>query len=444
MTSTMMQSPLDRALSLSLSGEHEAALAIAGRFLQGALANPAALFLVGRTLSDLQELDLANTAFELAIQQSLRSGNLPLAIAACRELERVGVDASAALATITRTFAKGSESLADDHRAPPEITQSLPTTAPFEETGSELLTRVAGVLSDAEALLREVDEEPQVHVRVPFSSLEPEALAALISAFEEVTVDTGYVLIEEGTPGSEAYVLARGELEVRRRNRDPDAEPITLARLGSGALFGEMALLSRSPRAASVVACRPSVVLCASKDALDAVAKAQPSVAATLAQFTRRRMIDNLVRTSSILSAVHVSKRAALLDRFMTRTFEAGDRLITQGEESTGLYLVASGSLSVIHRSDDHVSDDDLAISKLGPGDVVGEVALVLRRPSNADVVAEHPTVTLHLPRDEFLDLVKAHPEVLAELYELAVKRDEETRSLVAQEATDVDEFILL
>ena len=31
-----------------------------------------------------------------------------------------------------------------------------------------------------------------------------------------------------------------------------------------------------------------------------------------------------------------------------------------------------------------------------------------------------------------------------AELYELAVKRDEETRSLVAQEATDVDEFILL
>jgi cAMP-dependent protein kinase regulator len=441
----MLQSPLDRALSLSLSGEHEAALAIAGRFLLGALANPAALFLVGRTLSDLQELDLANSAFELAIKQSLRSGNLPLAIAACRELERVGVDASASLDTITRTFAKGSDSLVEEHRAPPEITLALPTTAPFEETGSELLTRVARVLSDAEALLTETDDQPlQVHVRVPFSSLEPEALAALISAFQEVTVDTGYVLIEEGTPGSEAYLLARGELEVRRRNRDPDAEPMTLARLGSGALFGEMALLSRSPRAASVVACRPSVVLCASKDALDAVAKAQPSVAATLAQFTRRRMIDNLVRTSSILSAVHVSKRAALLERFMTRTFEAGDKLITQGEESTGLYLVASGSLSVIHRSDELPSDDDLAISKLGPGDVVGEVALVLRRPSNADVVAEHPTVTLHLPRDEFLDLVKAHPEVLAELYELAVKRDEETRSLVAQEATDVDEFILL
>jgi len=441
----MMQSPLDRALSLSLSGQHEAALAIAGRFLQGALANPAALFLVGRTLSDLEDLDLANSAFDLAIRQSLRSGNLPLAIAACRELQRVGVDASAFLDTITRTFAKDSESLADDHRAPPEITLSLPTTAPFEETGSELLTRVAGVLKEAEAVLAEVDDQPlQVHVRAPFSSLEPEALAALISAFESVTVDTGYVLIEEGTPGNEAYVLARGELEVCRKNRDPDAEPITLARLGSGALFGEMALLSRSPRAASVVACRPSVVLCASKEALDAVAKAQPSVAATLAQFTRRRMIDNLVRTSSILSAVNVSKRAALLDRFMTRTFEAGDKLITQGEESTGLYLVASGSLSVIHRSDEHISDDDLAISKLGPGDVVGEVALVLRRPSNADVVAEHPTVTLHLPRDEFLDLVKAHPEVLAELYELAVKRDEETRSLVAQEATDVDEFILL
>ena len=74
----------------------------------------------------------------------------------------------------------------------------------------------------------------------------------------------------------------------------------------------------------------------------------------------------------------------------------------------------------------------------------LGEVALVLRRPANADVVAEHPTVTLHLPREEFLDLIKAHPEVLAELYELAVKRDEETRSLLAQEAADADEFVLL
>ena len=35
-----------------------------------------------------------------------------------------------------------------------------------------------------------------------------------------------------------------------------------------------------------------------------------------MAAFTRRRMIDNLVRTSSILGAVRASNRAALLERF--------------------------------------------------------------------------------------------------------------------------------
>lgn len=439
MTSSPVQNPLDRALALSIAGDHEGALAIAAHFVQGAPANPVGLFLVGRALFDVDQQDLAAAFCRLAIRQSVRAGNLPLAIAACRELERSGFEAQEFLSEIAHTFAKGSERLVE-RRVPPEITMALPSGTPFEETGAELYARVEGVLEQAETALASASDSPlQVPPQALFSSLEAEALSALITAFQALAVDAGHVLIEEGTPGSEAYVVARGELEVRRRKRNPDAEPLTLARLGSGALFGEMSLLSRSPRAASVVVCRPSIVLCASKEALDDVASSEPAIGATLAQFTRRRMIDNLVRTSSILGAVRESKRAALLERFVTRTFEAGDKLITQGEESSGLYLVASGSLSVIHRS-----DDDLAISKLGPGDVVGEVALVLRRPSNADVVAEHPTVTLHLPRDEFLDLIKAHPEVLAELYELAVKRDEETRSLVAQEATDADELVLL
>lgn len=444
MTDAQLSSPIDRALSLSIGGEHEAALALAARFVQGVPSNVVGLFVVARALADLEASEVAARAFNLCIKRALRQGNLPLSVAACLELERAGVSVEDDLRTIAQTFAKGSEHLLD-RRVPPNMTSTLPDTRAFEERGAALIGRVEAVLDDCEKLLVHDSKQPlEVAPQVPFSALEAPALTALFRAFEAVSVDAGHVLIEEGTPGSEAYVVARGELQVQRKARDPDTQPIALARLGTGALFGEMALLSRSPRAASVVACRPSVILRISKQALDEVAQAEPSIGATLAQFTRRRMIDNLVRTSSILGAVKANKRALLLERFVTRTFEAGEKLITQGNESSGLYLVASGSLSVIHRSDDAASDDDLAISKLGPGEVVGEVALVLRRPSNADVVAEHPTVSLHLPREEFLDLIKAHPEVLAELYELAVKRDEETRSLVAQEATEADEFVLL
>ena len=61
-----------------------------------------------------------------------------------------------------------------------------------------------------------------------------------------------------------------------------DGDKLLLARLTGGSLFGEMALLSRAPRAASVVARRPSILLVGRKDALDAVAERESEVAPRL------------------------------------------------------------------------------------------------------------------------------------------------------------------
>ncbi|MBZ0121013.1 MAG: cyclic nucleotide-binding domain-containing protein, partial [Sandaracinaceae bacterium] len=83
-------------------------------------------------------------------------------------------------------------------------------------------------------------------------------------------------------------------------------------------------------------------------------------------------------------------------------------------------------------------------LARLGPGDVVGEIGLVLRRPITADVVATHATVALELTRERFQEAIQDHPTLLGELYALATKREEETRTVVAQEPIDVGEAILL
>jgi len=54
------------------------------------------------------------------------------------------------------------------------------------------------------------------------------------------------------------------------------------------------------------------------------------------------------------------------------------------------------------------------------------------------------PTVTLHLTSEQFLEIVRAHPGVLSHLYELAVTRDTETRSVLVSEAENADDCILL
>lgn len=431
-------------MALSLADETDAALRWATALTKSEPAGPLGLLITARLLAAAGRREVAAEGLEVALERAIDAGNLPLAVAACCDLKTLRQDASRHLDEIARTFCKGSKRLLAKGAAPPELPRSANEFHPLPAalSGKALLSRAQESVHEASKLLQ-LDrgargEEPKVVAPPLFASLERPALRAMLEVFESRTVGTGNVLIEEGTPGEEAYIVARGELEVRRQTEKEGS--LLLARLGNGALFGEMALLSRAPRAASVVACRPSIILTARKDALDKVAEKQPDVALVFADHCRRRMVENLVRTSSILSAVKPDERPALVERFVTRTYEDGQRLIQQNEESEGLHLIASGEVAVVH--DD--GEDTTVIAKLGVGEVVGEVALVLRRPSNADVIAACPTVTLHLPRERFLELIKQHPAILAELYDLAIKRDEETTSIVGQEATDADEFVLL
>ncbi len=131
----------------------------------------------------------------------------------------------------------------------------------------------------------------------------------------------------------------------------------------------------------------------------------------------------------------------ALVERFTIKAFEPGDRIVAQkGKASDGLYIVASrrrGGGSPRQR-------ERTVVAHLGAGDILGEVVLVFRRPTIAEVVAHHPTITLFLPRERFLDLVRAHPKMFVDLYELAVRRDEETSSLDLMRTLQTDDSVLV
>jgi cAMP-dependent protein kinase regulator len=437
------ESPVDRALALSLANEKDTALRWAAAIVAADSAMPTGLLLTGRLLADMGRLEGAREALEVCVARAIDTGQLPLAVAACSDLRTLGVDASAHFDAIADAFASESPRLGEGGGHPPK----LPHVDDFHPlasvlTGPSLLGKATEIVHAARRALEQElasrTEPPAIAPQPLFSSISRSGLRAMIEVFEVSTVPQGTVVIEEGTGGAEAYIVARGELEVKRTVEN--GESLVLARLTGGALFGEMALLSRAPRAASVVACRASILLLGRKDALDAVAEREPEVAVELASHCRRRMVQNLVRTSPILSAVRAEERPALVERFETRVYEKGDKLISEGANPTGLHLIASGEVAVVRTE----GDEPFVLATLGPGDIVGEVALVLRRSSSADVVAVHPTVTLHLATEKFMSLIREHPTILAELYELAVKRDDETRSIVAQETTSADDYVLI
>ncbi|MBX3229544.1 MAG: cyclic nucleotide-binding domain-containing protein [Labilithrix sp.] len=427
-----VDSPLDRALALLLAGEREAALRWSAAVVQQDASVSSALILTCRLLADAGRTEAAVEGFVLGVKRAIDTGNLPLAVAAVGDLKMLGANVDEHLEEIAAAFCLGSPRLSEDAAPPPPPLPSAESFQPLSSflTGPALLSKATQIIHGARAEYDELaDGEPPLVSPIPlFSALEKEGLRALIGCFEMITVPAGKEVIVEGEEGAEAYIVARGELVVRRKD-DDDGRPIDLARLANGALFGEMALLSRAPRAASVVAHRPSILLVARREALEAVALTRPDVGVELAAHCRRRMVANLLRVSRVLLSVPSAERPALVERFETKVFETGDKLIENGRDTSGLHLIASGEVGVVGRED---SGENFQIASLGVGETVGEVALVLRRKANADVVAVHPTVTLHLPREEFLGLIKDHPAILASLYLCAVERDEETTSVLA------------
>ena len=430
--------PVDRAIESLLAKQPHDALAWAAAMLKAQPKNGAAWLVCAAAAAELNQGELAREWLGHAISAATRSGQLPLAVAACRELEKHGGQSDEHVERIVRVFSKGSSHLVPQRPAPPDLGDGAAEFQRLTASGNALVEQARETATFAQELLDDSDLAAMKVLPQPmFSTLEAAELRAMVGILNIVLVGRDEQVIREGEVGAEAFFVARGELEVRRGQGGSQAR---LARVGAGALIGEMALLSRAPRAAAVIACRPSILLRADKPELERIVDEQPAIGARFAEYCRRRMVENLVRTSELLRAIKVEERPQLVKCFETKTFETGERLIAQGAESDGLHLLASGAVDVVHREE----KEKTLLAHLGPGEVVGEVALVLRRPSNADVVASHPTVTLHLPRERFLELVRTHPTLLARLYELAVRRDEETSSIVAQEATEIDDSVLV
>jgi CRP-like cAMP-binding protein len=112
-----------------------------------------------------------------------------------------------------------------------------------------------------------------VLARVPlFARLSRRQLRNVLEQTSEYEYDEGDVIVKDGTQGHTLFVLIEGKARVVKGNR-------TVARLSTGDFFGEIAVLDRYPRTASVVADSPLVCLVLHREDLRKVLSDEPEVA---------------------------------------------------------------------------------------------------------------------------------------------------------------------
>jgi CRP-like cAMP-binding protein len=313
------------------------------------------------------------------------------------------------------------------------------------EVDVDLVDDEAVALVEVEPLqepAQEAQEAAPSDARLPhfpiFSDLGPEAFVALTEALQVSRLATGETVVTEGDVGTAFFVVATGRLVVKKRDEKGDL--VVLAHLGEGEFFGEMALLSASPRNATVVAEEPTEVLVLEFEVLRTLAGRYPHLAGSLRRFYRQRLLANALAVSPLFRPFGREDRKAVMEKFRERTVQAGDVIVREGSPADGLYVVLEGSVDVTRRTE----AGDVLVGQLREGDLFGEMSCMRKTGATATVTVKRGGSLLRLQRGDFDALVMTYPTVLELVSQLSEERSQNLDAILSGSAAYTEDGLVL
>jgi CRP/FNR family cyclic AMP-dependent transcriptional regulator len=125
-----------------------------------------------------------------------------------------------------------------------------------------------------------------------FSACTNKELTLIGRASDEVAVPAGKAIVTEGQAGHEFFLILSGSVDVKRKGRK-------VAKLGPGDYFGEMALLDRGVRTATIVATEPSTLLVLGQREFSGILEEVPGLAHKLLTIMAGRLREADEKASS-------------------------------------------------------------------------------------------------------------------------------------------------
>lgn len=334
-----------------------------------------------------------------------------------------------------RLHVRGMRAKAGDLPIPPALNEKA--AAKTSVTAKDLLAldkqarlmRATGVGTDLGPA-----GEASIPLPMPlFCELDKEAFEETVRRMHYGKIVKGTVLMKEGAPGESLLIIAGGHVKVSKDNHD-------LAKLGPGMVIGEIALITGAPRSATVTAHEDVEYFEIDRKDIEALAKQRPQIAEELLEFCRKRLIGNLLNTSPLFKHFDEMTRFELLERFQRKSYQAGHKIIKEGEGAEGLFVIAAGDVQVSAGQ----GADAVKVATLKPGDVFGEASCLTGKPASATVTATSRVGALLLDRAEFQRVVDKNPKVKDYLKTLAEGRIQATNAaMTATEVTNADDLVI-
>jgi CRP/FNR family cyclic AMP-dependent transcriptional regulator len=131
----------------------------------------------------------------------------------------------------------------------------------------------------------------------------------------------------------------------------------------------------------------------------------------------------------NLLSVLPPDLAAALFTAARPHRLKADQVLFVAGDPGDGCYRVEQGLLKVSVMSP---AGGERILAILGPGALVGELAIIDARPRSASVTAARDSELSFISRASFETVAAAHPDVYRHIVMLLVRRLRDTNAVVA------------
>lgn len=236
-----------------------------------------------------------------------------------------------------------------------------------------------------------------------FAHLDENERRDIFDAMFLVEKNAGEVIIQQGDEGDNFYAIDSGEVEVFVNNQ-------LIKTIGDGGSFGELALIYGTPRAATVKAKRDVKLF-----GIDRLSYRRILMGSTM---RKRKMYEEFLSKVPILASLDKIELLTVADALEPATFTDGYTIMRQGDNGDDFFIIIEGHVVVLQQKPG--SSDPVEVSRLGPSDYFGEVALLLDCPRAATVVVQGgPLKCVKLDRKRFERVLGPCSELLKRNIEL-------------------------
>jgi CRP-like cAMP-binding protein len=248
-----------------------------------------------------------------------------------------------------------------------------------------------------------------------FARLPEEVLAELASKMKEHDLEEGQVLFQKGDPGDALYLIRSGRAKVVLA--DAYGRETVLNECGPGNAIGDVSLVDQEERSATVVAISPLKTLRLDEnDFLDVMAGQSLELLHAMRELASQMRLQKAVsdlKKLELFEGLPDEAVARLVPRLERRTLREGEVLFREGDRGDTLYIIKTGWVKIVRYNE---RGEELELNQNGPGDVVGEMALIDQAPRSATVIALSPVEMVQLKYEDFIDVITENPPLALEL----------------------------